>query len=161
MAFRWVSGRLHFYVERRIANWNTAIIDIDYIPADIVRFVGDLVGAVFVVDRFRGDQKTFGILRVKGSTPFERGWRQQQHLVYLDQYFGMFVTRVTRINTKVRFQRGRYAVAYTRSVNDDLLRLEVRQYLNVEWTGRDRRDARPTGRRRVRRTSVVPVDRSK
>ena len=103
MAFRGVSGRLHFYVERRIANCDTAIIDTDYIPADIVRFVGDLVGAVFVIDRFRSDQKTFGILQVNTSMPIERCW-QQQHLVYLDQYFGIFVTSVTRINTKVRFQ---------------------------------------------------------
>ena len=147
MAFRWVSSRLHFYVERRITNWDTAIIDIDYITADIVRFVGDLVGAVFIVDGFRGDQQTFGILHVETSASFEH--HGQRHLVYLDQYFGMFVTRVTRINTKVRFQRGRYAVAYARSVDDDFMRFEVRQYLNVEWTGRERekrRGARPIGR---------------
>ena len=63
LAFRWISGWFHFYVEWRVFNWSTAIIHIDSITANIVGFVGYFVRAILVIDNFRRHQKTLGILQ--------------------------------------------------------------------------------------------------
>jgi hypothetical protein len=63
MAFRWISGGFHFHVEWWIINWNTSIIHIDIISADIIWFIGNSICSIFIIDYFRGNQKTFRILK--------------------------------------------------------------------------------------------------
>ena len=74
VAFRWIADRLHFDVERRIVHRNTSIVHVDIVSADIVRFVGHAVSSILVVDDFRWNEKTFGILRRERKDEAAESW---------------------------------------------------------------------------------------
>lgn len=71
VTFRRITDRLHFDVEWRIVHRNTSIVHIDVVSADIVRLVGHFVSSILVVDDFRWNEKTFGILRRERTNAVE------------------------------------------------------------------------------------------
>lgn len=146
LAFRWISGWFHFYVEWRVFNWSAAIIHIDSITANIVGFVGYFVSAILVIDNFRRHQKTLGILQPNNTV---RGRSTSICSLYFDQNVGIFDTGLTCVDTKRGFKRCWNTVANTRSVDKDFVRFEVRLNLDLKWTREENR------MHRCRYTSLV------